>query len=55
MKDGVFQYQISEDGVSNKKFYTIGIQDAMSEEDVATTNALMENAIELAEEAEGIS
>lgn len=54
MKDGVFQYQLTVDGVNNKKFFTVGIQDAMDEETVGATNTLMQKALELAQQAEGI-
>lgn len=54
LKDGVFQYQVKVDGANNGKFYTIGIQDAMDEDTITTTNAVIQKAIDLAKEAEGV-
>jgi hypothetical protein len=54
IKDGVFQYQLSVDGANNGKFYTVGIQAAMDEDTTIATNALMQKAVDLAKQAEGI-
>jgi hypothetical protein len=55
LDSGVFMYQVKVDGVCNGKFYTIGIQDAMTEETVTATNAVIQKAIDLANQSEGIS
>jgi hypothetical protein len=55
LNNGVFMYQVVVDGINNGKFYTIGIQDAMTEETITATNAVIQKAIDLAKQAEGIS
>lgn len=54
LNNGVIQYQIKTDGVCDRRFKTIGIQDAMTEETVTATNAVIQKAIDLAKQAEGI-
>ena len=53
-KDGVFQYQTRVDGANNGRFYTIGIKSAMSEETILITNGIIQKAIDLANQTEGI-
>lgn len=54
LNNGVFMYQVKVDGITTGRFYTIGIQDAMDEGTVADTNAVIQKAIDLAKQAEGI-